>query len=77
MTDNYLLTLPGQRQGAGYPPAAESAPEPTAADKLRALSAQAVKSAAECLERGDTEGSFYARGLRDAYANAALFAGEK
>ena len=37
------------------------------------LSAKAAEAASECSRRGDVEGSFYARGLRDAYAVAATF----
>jgi hypothetical protein len=42
-------------------------------DKLLWLSAEAAASTTACSQRGDTEGSFYARGLRDAYATAAVF----
>jgi len=44
----------------------------TAADKLRGLSARAAADATAASQRGDTEGSMYARGLRDAYATAAV-----
>jgi hypothetical protein len=37
------------------------------------LSAQAATAAEEASRRGDHEGDFYARGMRDAYATAAAF----
>lgn len=43
------------------------------AEKLNRLSAEAGKSAEACSRRGDKEGDWYARGLRDAYATAASF----
>lgn len=41
--------------------------------QLRVLSDQASRTATECSGRGDRDGSFYARGARDAYATAAAF----
>ena len=43
------------------------------AAEFRKLSEDAGRQAEECSRRGDTEGSFYARGQRDAYALAASF----
>lgn len=40
---------------------------------FKALSDEAAKRDVECSQQGDIEGSFYARGLRDAYATAAVF----
>lgn len=44
----------------------------TNADKLRKLSRHAADDATAASQRGDKEGSMYARGLRDAYATAAV-----
>jgi hypothetical protein len=43
-------------------------------DQMLRLSEAAAEDASWCSQRGDTEGDFYARGLRDAYATAAAFA---
>ena len=40
------------------------------------MSQKAAERATECSKRGDTEGSFYNRGLRDAYAMVAAFPDE-
>jgi hypothetical protein len=34
---------------------------------MRELAGEAAQDATECSRRGDVEGSFYARGLRDGY----------
>jgi hypothetical protein len=52
------------------------APEITA-DKLRALSTEAAKSAEACSRRGDRDGTLYCQGMRDAYATAASFADDQ
>lgn len=44
--------------------------------KLTKLSKEANKDAIRCSQRGDKEGSMYARGIRDAYATAAMMARE-
>lgn len=43
------------------------------AEKLEKLARDADDLAARCSQRGDTEGSFYARGMRDGYRIAAAF----
>jgi hypothetical protein len=43
-------------------------------ERLDGLSQHGSDDATRCSQRGDNEGSFYARGLRDAYATAAMMA---
>lgn len=53
------------------PPTPAPAVPTTNAEKLEKLAQDADENAARCSQRGDTEGSYYARGLRDAYRNAS------